>query len=135
VTIQSLDHVNIRSRRYEESLAFYRDVLGLDVRPAPGQADCHASAWAYTADGRPALHLNSAELIPDFLNEGPTPPTPEGSGRVHHVALLCTDYETIRQRLEDHGQGLRFNSVEAANLRQIFVQDPDGVLVELNFFG
>ena len=135
MTIQSLDHVNIRSRRYEASLAFYRDVLGMAVRPVPGQADCTAGAWAYAADGRPALHLNSAELTPDFLGEGPTPPTAEGSARVHHVALLCTDYDATRRRLEEKGQTLGFNTVEAANLRQIFVRDPDGVLVELNFFG
>jgi hypothetical protein len=29
----------------------------------------------------------------------------------------------------------RINRVPAAGLRQLFVHDPDGVLLELNFFG
>jgi len=41
----------------------------------------------------------------------------------------------LRARLKSRGLEHRLNEVPAAGLRQIFVLDPNGVLLELNFFG
>ena len=54
---------------------------------------------------------------------------------LHHVALRCSGYEEVRARLARGGIAHQLNEVAAAGLRQIFVLDPNEVLLELNFFG
>ena len=85
----------------------------------------------YDAAGRAVLHLNSLECPRTYdrdVRPGPT-------GALHHVALRCSGYEEIRGRLKGRGLEHRLNEVPAVGLRQIFVLDPNGVLLELNFFG
>ena len=56
------------------------------------------------------------------------------TGALHHVALRCAGYEELRARLASYGLEHRINVVAAVGLRQIFVLDPNQVLLELNFF-
>jgi hypothetical protein len=58
-----------------------------------------------------------------------------GSGAVHHIALDCGGHDDMVARLERLGVQHRRNAVPAIGLRQIFVHDPNGVMVELNFPG
>jgi len=51
------------------------------------------------------------------------------------VALRCSSYEEVLARLKRRGLEHRLNEVTAVALRQIFVLDPNAVLLELNFFG
>jgi hypothetical protein len=51
------------------------------------------------------------------------------------VALKCSGYEELRARLTRRGLEHRINEVTAIGLKQIFVLDPNQVLLELNFFG
>jgi len=51
------------------------------------------------------------------------------------VALRCSGYAEVLARLERRGIGHQLNDVAAVGLRQIFVLDPNQVLLELNFFG
>ena len=133
MAIKAIDHVNIRTRKLTESIAFYRDALGMDVRPLPGLDDMDRGAWVYAGDGRPVVHLNSAEDGADFLGEVRDWQGLSGSARVHHVAFDCDDYDGFRAQLTESGFTLKFGEVAAINLRQIFVRDPNDILVELNF--
>jgi hypothetical protein len=51
------------------------------------------------------------------------------------VALRCSNYEGLLARLKSRGLEYELNEVPAVALRQIFVLDPNSVLLELNFFG
>jgi hypothetical protein len=51
------------------------------------------------------------------------------------VALRCSSFDDVLARLESRGLEHRLNEVTAVGLRQIFVLDPNSVLLELNFFG
>ncbi len=51
------------------------------------------------------------------------------------IALRCTGYGATLDRIAAMALDHRANTVAAAGLRQLFVHDPDGVLLELNFFG
>ena len=135
MAIISLDHVNIRTSRLEASLAFYVDVLGLTAGLVPGSHDLSRGAWIMAGDGRAAIHLNLALPGPDFLGETKDWSSVAGTGRVHHVAFACTDFDAVHQRLAEAGVPMKLNIVEAVNLKQIFVEDPNGVLLELNFHG
>jgi catechol 2,3-dioxygenase-like lactoylglutathione lyase family enzyme len=133
MAINALDHVNIRSSRITESIAFYRDLLGMTVGPVPGQTDISESAWVMSDDGRPVVHLNAASDGVDFLGNAESWTGITGSARVHHVAFDCGGYDEMRDRLAGAGLPLQFNEVEPIGLRQIFARDPNGVLIELNF--
>lgn len=133
MAINALDHVNIRASRMEPTVGFYRDILGMEVTPVPGQADMSQAAWIVARDGRPVVHINLAIEGPDFLGEDVRWADLHGSARVHHVAFDCGDYDEILGRINRAGLAARFNEVPQINLRQIFVNDPDGILIELNF--
>jgi len=51
-----------------------------------------------------------------------------------HVALNCRGYDETIARLNARRLDYRLNLVQAIGLRQVFTQDPNGVLLELNFF-
>lgn len=128
--VVALDHYDVVVADLDRSEAFYRDVLSLESC-APPRPLCRSTArWIYDDDERPILHLNSRDApraIDRTVRAGPT-------GALHHIALRCEGFEEIRERIEDRGMLYESNVVHAIGLRQIFVHDPDGVLLELNFF-
>lgn len=133
MSVNALDHVNIRTSLMDESIAFYRNMLGMTVTPGPGMSDTSENAWIVADDGRPVVHLNRVLEGSDFLGDDRDWSALRGSARVHHVAFDCADYDGFRARLAAAGLALRFNDVTSINLRQIFVHDPNDILIELNF--
>ncbi len=133
MTVLSLDHVNIRTVSVEETYAFYRDLLGMEPRAAPGAKSIDDGGWIYAMDGKPVVHVRRIGT-PD-MRGGSTPfVAGQGTGPIDHFALKCEDYDGVRARLEAKGVTLNFNDLPQINLRQIFVRDPNDILVELNFF-
>jgi len=68
-----------------------------------------------------------------LLDEEARTEIPPDTGPVHHVALDCSGFAAMEERLAALGLPYRTNHVAAVDLRQIFVRDPGGVLIELNF--
>ena len=131
VEVEALDHVNIITADVEGSARFYAELLGLEPRDGPPPLT-HANArWMYDAAGRAVLHINSLDCPRTYDREVRAGPT----GALHHVALRCRGFEELRARLTSRGLAHQLNEVTAVSLRQIFVLDPNGVLLELNFFG
>jgi hypothetical protein len=85
----------------------------------------------YDVSGKPILHINSLDCIRAYDREVPPGPT----GSIHHVALNCSGYDDVMTRLNARDMDHKVNFIEAIGLRQVFTQDPNGVLLELNFFG
>jgi len=129
--VNALDHVNIITVDLDGTARFYEDLLGLERRDAPPPLTRQNAQWMYDEAGRAIVHVNSLDC-PRFFDRDMTPgPT----GALHHVALNCSGYEEMLARLERFGLAHELNVVKAINLRQIFTKDPNGVLLELNFFG
>ncbi len=129
--VEALDHVNVITGDLEGSERFYAQVFGLEPRDGPPPLTHENARWMYDAAGRAVVHLNSLECPRAYdraVNPGPT-------GALHHVALRCSGYEELRARLLERGLDHRINEVTAIGLKQIFVLDPNQVLLELNFFG
>ena len=125
-----LDHVNLRTTRLAETVAFYRDVIGLEVRDPPG-LDPDLIQWMYDEQGRSIIHVSKTGSM---LGEAAAAALDGGStGAVHHVALDCTGHDAMIATLEANGLPYRINHVAMIDLRQIFVHDPNGLLIELNF--
>ena len=57
----------------------------------------------------------------------------EDTGRFDHIAFAATDIDGVRKRLESKKVKFREQIVPRTGAAQIFLYDPDGVGVELNF--
>lgn len=130
MTVEALDHVNIVTPDLDRAERFYRDLLELETRAAPPPLTHATARWMHDAGGRAVLHLNSLDAPRMFDRDMAAGPT----GALHHVAFRCAGYADVVARIAILGIDHRLNTVPAAGLRQIFISDPDGVLLELNFF-
>jgi catechol 2,3-dioxygenase-like lactoylglutathione lyase family enzyme len=124
VSVGLLDHYNVRTRNLDETVRFYTDVLGLNKGarpdfPAPG-------AWLYS-DGRPVVHLVDISATEE--------PQQQGTGALHHVAFVSRGFEEMRRRLTARGTAFRTAKAAGGEIMQIFVTDPNGVVIELNYDG
>ena len=141
--IKQLDHCNIRTFKIGETVRFYCDLLGLRDGDFPGPRAM--GAWLYDTTDRPVLHLiaidpaNPDEALDrirerlDGLGAALDADNLTGSGAVDHIAFECVDYDDQVVRIQGRGLPFRTSEVPSIALRQIFVNDPNGVVVELNF--
>jgi catechol 2,3-dioxygenase-like lactoylglutathione lyase family enzyme len=119
--VEAFQHVNTRSIDVERTRAFYVDVIGLTVGDRPPFS--FKGYWLYLGDDA-VLHL--VQRAPDDTHHG-------GTGNVDHVAFRASDYDGMRQRLVERGLPFREAVVPRDGTRQMFVKDPDGLTIELNF--
>ena len=122
VSVGVLDHFNIRTRKLAETVRFYEDVLGLEKGARPNFA--FPGAWMYS-EGKPVVHLVDISST----GEAQKP----DSGCVHHVAFASRGFDAMRQRLQSSGMQFEARQVPGGDLWQIFVNDPNGVMIELNY--
>jgi catechol 2,3-dioxygenase-like lactoylglutathione lyase family enzyme len=128
--VNALDHVNIITADLERTASYYAGLFGLERRDAPAPLTPANAQWMFDAAGRAIVHINSLDCPRAFdrnVSPGPT-------GALHHVALNCTGYDEMIARLQGRSLEYQVNLVTAIGLRQIFTVDPNGVLLELNFF-
>ena len=117
-----LDHFNIRTRKLDATVRFYQDILGLESGDRPNFS--FPGAWMYS-EGRPVVHL--VDISPTSEPQKPD------SGVVHHVAFASRDFNGMKQRLQSKGMAFDTRQVPGGELWQIFVRDPNGVMIELNY--
>lgn len=124
----ALAHVSVRSRNLAASLRFYTEVLGLATGPRPPFG--FPGAWLYGREedsSQGVIHLigpGSEEYLGDRSS---------GSGALDHVAFTATGWPALRGRLEALNIKFNVRTVPQLGLRQVFLSDPDGIVIELNF--
>jgi catechol 2,3-dioxygenase-like lactoylglutathione lyase family enzyme len=117
-----LDHYNIRTRKFDETVHFYEDVLGLENGARPNFS--FPGAWMYS-DGKAVVHL--VDISPT------SEPQKLDSGVVHHVAFVSRGFNAMKKRLQSKNVAFKTVEVPGGALWQIFITDPNGVVVELNY--
>ena len=120
--LQNLDHINVYCADLDRSIAFYTQALGLHDGPRP--AFGIPGAWLYLGD-RPVVHLIGGRQGEAPLMTGP----------FDHIAFEAQDFEAMRTKLHALGLPFQENDVPDFKIQQLFVHDPDGVKIELNFRG
>lgn len=129
--VNALDHVNIIVADLDGTARYYAELFGLERRDAPPPLTPSNAQWMHDAAGRAVIHINSLDCPRTYDREVRSGPT----GALHHVALNCSGYDEMIARLQGGARHHQLNEVKAVGLRQIFTVDPNGVLLELNFFG
>ena len=129
--VNALDHVNIFTQDMPHSVKFYTELFGLSVRDGPSPLPASAVQWVYDDQDRAIIHLNTNGAPQAYKRECPPGPT----GALHHVALNCTGVSEMKTRLDAWGADYTVNELASIGLTQLFVFDPNQVLLELNFFG
>ncbi len=128
MTIKTLDHINIQTHDMAQTIRFYEDLLGLKARTAPRRKP-EERQWLYAGE-QAVIHLNLFGTGNTYVREV----VPGGiTGAIHHVAFECEGLDEMIRRIE--AKGLRYERAELPeiNLTQLFVNDPNNVLLELNF--
>lgn len=123
MSINGFDHVNLRTSAMAATVDFYAAVLDLTPGPPPPGLDPQQITWMRDAAGRALFHLMRA----------PDGTVSDTTGAIDHIALDSSGYDAMIERLTTLGVAHRCNDVASIDLRQIFVRDPNGVLLELNF--
>jgi catechol 2,3-dioxygenase-like lactoylglutathione lyase family enzyme len=124
--VEMLEHYTIRCASLERTRDFYRDVLGLEAGPRPNFP--FAGFWMYLG-GVPIVHLVDAHESEqrDGAHRG------ADTAALDHIAFRGVDIAATRATLHAHHLKFRETGVPGCRLQQIFVSDPDGILIELNF--
>jgi catechol 2,3-dioxygenase-like lactoylglutathione lyase family enzyme len=121
MSVDVLQHINLRAADIERSRDFYVNIIGLHVGPRPPITV--PGYWLYVGD-QAVLHL---------VQQAADAPPLTGGGAIDHVAFHGRDVAATRARLRDAGIAFEEGVVPRNGTRQLFVHDPDGVRIELNF--
>jgi len=132
--VTELNHYLIRANDLERTKDFYCEVLGFEVMPRP---DFPFPGYWLGVNGRIQVHMAQAG-VPNsklYYLGSPKNAATNNSGVIDHVAFLATDPDGFVKRLKSLGVPCRPRNFPESGLYQLFVKDPDGLTVELNFFG
>jgi catechol 2,3-dioxygenase-like lactoylglutathione lyase family enzyme len=121
MNVLRLDHVNIAgpAALIAQCRAFYVDILGLIDGPRPPFRS--RGHWLYAGDA-PIVHLS--ERGDDAGSHG---------GPFAHYAFRCEGLDAMIARLKENAIAFTIEYVPATKQTQLFLSDPAGVPIELNF--
>jgi catechol 2,3-dioxygenase-like lactoylglutathione lyase family enzyme len=133
------NHFSIRTLDLEATRQFYVDVLGLTVGPRP--AFQFPGYWLYRGDhadyANAAVHLigmdpNDPVGLKNYLGDRDVASL-KGSGAIDHLAFFADGLSEMLAHLKKCGVQTRQRTVPSIGLHQVFLDDPNGVVVELNY--
>ena len=131
--LSHLEHFLIQTADIGATRDWYVDVLGMREGPHPDFR--FPVCWLYLGD-EPVLHLTvGGDAVSDnrrkYLGQQST--ATYGSGVVDHVAFRATGLREMMAELDARGIAYTRRRVDDQGLFQLFLTDPNGVKVELNF--
>lgn len=131
--IEELQHFLVQTEDLEATKDWYVDVLGLKVGPHPDFG--FPVYWLYIGD-KDVLHLtvggkSVSESRKAYL--GQQSEATHGTGVLDHVAFHATGLDAMIAHLESKNVEFTRRQVNDQALVQLFLIDPNGLKVELNF--
>ena len=135
----SLNHFSIRTSDLDATRVFYETVLGLTVGPRPPFP--FPGLWLYNGDhastANAMVHVigmdkNDPEGLKQYLGDRDVSSL-HGTGAVDHIALMAAGLEGMLENIKRLGVPCRERTVPAIGLHQLFLDDPCGLVIELNY--
>ena len=132
--LTELNHYFVRANDLEKSRRFYCDVLGFEEMPRP---DFPFPGHWLGVGGKVQVHMGQ-HGIPNsnlyYLGTTARAAT-DNTGVVDHIAFLATQPEAFAARFDAIGLTAHRRYLPEFHLFQMFVKDPNGLTIELNFHG
>jgi catechol 2,3-dioxygenase-like lactoylglutathione lyase family enzyme len=131
--IAEINHYFVRANDLEATRQFYMDALGFEQMSRP---DFPFPGYWLGVNGKIQVHMGPHQIPNRELYYLGTPPDArtDQSGVVDHIAFLATDPESFAQRFKKMNLKYRPRYFPEFKLFQFFVQDPNQLMIELNFF-
>jgi catechol 2,3-dioxygenase-like lactoylglutathione lyase family enzyme len=134
LTDVSFCHLVVGVTDMDRALAFYRDVLGMDIvfeTLISGETFDAALHAKRRQEGRVVGGLLGGLMI-ELLSLGSRPGTdkPAGITGIQNVSLSVTDLDDTHRRIREAGCLPEQEPFEIGGVRMFFVKDPDGTPVE-----
>ncbi|MDB5822984.1 MAG: hypothetical protein JWR21_1688 [Herminiimonas sp.] len=135
----SLNHFSIRTVDLDACKTFYETVLGLTVGPRPEFP--FPGLWMYTGDhghySNATVHIIGIDRkapagLQGYLGDRNEAEL-KGTGTIDHIAFFADGLPKMISHLKQLGIAFRERMVPGLGLYQIFLDDPNGVVVELNY--
>lgn len=126
VQMTGTDHVTIWGSNVEDTIAFYRDLLGMPLVLRQPNLDDPSQTHLFfdTGDGR---------ILTFFVGDRPSDRSPQrgGVGSVHHLAFGFDpeDFEDVMAALDDAGH--HYNVFDRGIFQSLYTRDHDGLVIEL----
>ena len=126
MAVLGINHINIEvtATQLPAAKAFYQEVLGLT--PGFRAVSKRDGAWLYAQD-TPVIHLSVTD---DPMNE-------TDKAHFNHVAFACSGLADVKAGLDKQhiDYKLEVRALADRLMTQIFLRDPVGIKIELNFAG
>ena len=137
---QKLSHYSIRTTDIDASRKFYTEVLGFTVGPRPpfnfpGLWLYHGSHDQYD---NAIVHIIGVDAkgesgVKDYLGARDEQTLQGSTGAFDHIAFSMTGLAGMIKHLKSKKAKFRERTVPNLNLHQVFLDDPNGVVIELNY--
>lgn len=132
-----LEHYNIRTTCVDATIRFHTETLELTSGYRPST---RPGAWMYDSTGMPVVHITGVDpgnpealaQIEAHLGKRDLASL-SGSGAIDHVAFEASDHDRFCAHLDRHAVAYTAREVASVSLKQLFLTDPNGITVELNF--
>lgn len=122
--VTDINHVAIKTLDLDRTNWFYTEVLGMSFAPRPPLG--FPGSWLKM--GETMIHVFAGEGA--FDAKGNFSP---GGAAVDHISINAEDFDGFAALFDRHGLDWRENDIPGANIWQLFVKDPNDILIELNF--
>jgi catechol 2,3-dioxygenase-like lactoylglutathione lyase family enzyme len=130
--LNKMEHYLVLTDDIEKTRRFYLEVIGLNdgFRADLG----FPGYWLYLSD-TPVLHIAEWETYTTHSNKLGIPVTCRGigTGCFDHIAFNGSDVQNMIGRLEEFKIPYERNNVPHVGLVQLFLDDPNGLKIELNY--
>ena len=136
MAISHLEHFLVVAQDYEATVQWYIDNLGFTKGPHPDFGADIEVTWLYLGD------TDVIHIVPPRPDDEPRPvPDPnatprdiaQGSRPIHHIAFRAANRVEMTDRFKQRGITYLEQQASKQDLYQVFVRDPNGITVELNF--
>ncbi|MDC1209709.1 VOC family protein [Pseudomonadota bacterium] len=134
MAIKTFEHVLILAEDVDKTKDFYVNLLGLEAGFRPEFP--FKGYWLYLKSNKEAACIHLAMRQQDDGQDyyiGKKDNVKSGSGAIDHVAFNADDIEGMKSKLENKSVEFTHRKVPGFPLEQLFINDPDGVKVELNY--
>jgi catechol 2,3-dioxygenase-like lactoylglutathione lyase family enzyme len=130
--LTKLEHYLVLTDDIDATRDFYVQALGMQqgFRPDLG----FPGHWVYIA-ATPVIHIAEWKTYTAHSQRKGVEVTTQasGTGPVDHIAFGAQDYDEVLARLRQQGVAVRVNDNPGNIVRQLFLFDPNGVKIEINF--